>query len=82
VVIRLSPFSGASFSQQNAYARRDSLFQFFGEKSGLEVGVFKLPRPEGAARAVELRASELAMILDGIDVSRLERVQRYERPVG
>jgi hypothetical protein len=31
---------------------------------------------------VELRASELAMILDGIDVSRLERVPRYERPVG
>jgi transposase len=48
----------------------------------LEVGVFKLPRPEGARRAVELRASELAMILDGIDVSRLKRVQRYERPVG
>ncbi len=48
----------------------------------LEVGVFKLPRPEGAARAVELRASELAMILDGIDVSRLKRVERYERPVG
>ena len=48
----------------------------------LEVGVFKLPRPEGAATAVELRASELAMILDGIDVSRLKRVQRYERPGG
>jgi hypothetical protein len=31
---------------------------------------------------VELRASELAMILDGIDVSRLKRLQRYERPVG
>ena len=48
----------------------------------LEVGVFKLPRPEGAARAVELRVSELAMILDGIDVSRLARVARYARPVG
>ena len=48
----------------------------------LEVGVFKLPRPEGARREVELRASELAMILDGIDVSRLKRVQRYERPAG
>ena len=44
----------------------------------LEVGVFKLPRPEGAGRAVELRASELAMILDGIDVSRLKRTPRYE----
>ena len=48
----------------------------------LEAGVFKLPRPESGVRSQELRASELAMILDGIDVSRLERVRRYERPVG
>jgi len=48
----------------------------------LEAGVFKLPRAEERARAVELRASERAMILDGIDVSRLERVPRYQRPLG
>jgi transposase len=46
----------------------------------LEVGVFKLPRAADAVRVVELRASELAMILDGIDVSRLVRGPRYERP--
>ncbi len=45
----------------------------------LELGVFKLPRIEQGARSVELRASELAMILDGIDVSKLKRVPRYER---
>jgi transposase len=45
----------------------------------LETGVFKLPRAEAGARSVELRASELAMVLDGIDVSRLKRVPRYER---
>jgi transposase len=28
---------------------------------------------------VELRASELAMILDGIDMTKLKRVPRYER---
>ena len=48
----------------------------------LEAGVFKMPRVENGARAVELRASELAMILDGIDVSKLKRVARYERAVG
>ena len=42
----------------------------------LEVGVFKIPRSEQGARSVELRASELAMILDGIDVSKLKRVPR------
>jgi transposase len=45
----------------------------------LEAGVFKLPRVEAGARSVELRASELAMVLDGIDVSKLKRVARYER---
>jgi transposase len=45
----------------------------------LESGVFKLPKVEAGVRSVELRASELAMILDGIDVSRLKRVARYER---
>jgi len=47
----------------------------------LEAGVFKLPRVEQGALSVELRASELAMILDGIDVSKLKRVPRYERAV-
>lgn len=36
----------------------------------LEAGVFKLPRVAEGARSVELRASELAMILDRIDVSK------------
>lgn len=43
----------------------------------LEEGVFKLPRVEEGARRVELRASELAMVLDGIDMTKLKRVQRY-----
>ena len=44
----------------------------------LEVGVFKLPRIAPGGSSVELRASELAMVLDGIDVSKLKRVPRYE----
>jgi transposase len=45
----------------------------------LEQGVFKLPHLSAGARSVELRPSELAMILDGIDMTRLKRVSRYER---
>jgi len=48
----------------------------------LEAGVFKLPRIAPGTRSIELRASELAMILDGIDMSKLKRVPRYERSVG
>lgn len=44
----------------------------------LEAGVFKLPKLEAGRHSVELRASELAMVLDGIDMSRLKRVARYE----
>ena len=45
----------------------------------LEAGVFKVPRVSPGSRSVELRASELAMILDGIDMTKLKRVPRYER---
>jgi transposase len=48
----------------------------------LEAGVFKLPRIRDGARSVQLRASELAMILDGIDMSKLKRAARYERAAG
>ena len=48
----------------------------------LEEGTFKLPRVEPAARSVELRASELAMLLDGIDLRSVKRVKRYARVEG
>jgi transposase len=45
----------------------------------LEEGTFKLPRVEADATSVELRASELAMLLDGIDLRSVKRVKRYAR---
>jgi transposase len=45
----------------------------------LEQGVFKLPRVAGDATSVELRASELAMLLDGIDLRSVRRIQRYQQ---
>ena len=49
----------------------------------LEEGVFKLPGPapgvDGPRASVELRGSELAMILDGIDLSSVKRGKRYRR---
>jgi transposase len=45
----------------------------------LEEGVFKLPQIEGDAMSVELRASELAMMLDGIDLRSIRRVKRFSR---
>lgn len=45
----------------------------------LEEGTFKLPKLNAAQQSVELRASELAMILDGIDLASVKRVERYCR---
>jgi transposase len=45
----------------------------------LEEGTFKLPKPKAGEESVELRASELAMILDGIDLASVKRVKRYRR---
>ncbi len=48
----------------------------------LEEGLFKLPRLEAGQASVELRPSELAMLLEGIDLSSVKRVKRYRRPGG
>lgn len=45
----------------------------------LEEGVFKLPRVDPGTASVQLRASELAMLLEGIDLSSVKRVKRYQR---
>ena len=44
----------------------------------LEAGVFKLPKLAPGTRSVELKTSELAMLLDGIDLSKLKRTPRYQ----
>ena len=85
-VIGQNPLSDALFIFRSR--RGDRLKILTWERDGfvlwykrLEAGVFKLPRVKDGARSVELRASELAMILDGIDMTKLKRVPRYERGV-
>jgi transposase len=87
VVIGQDPLSNSFFVFRSR--RGDRLKILLWDRDGfvlwykrLETGVFKLPRVTAGARSVELRASELAMILDGIDVSKLKRVPRYERKAG
>jgi transposase len=43
----------------------------------LEDGTFKLPRVEAGVSGVELKASELAMLLDGIDLRSVKRGKRF-----
>jgi transposase len=83
-VIGQDPLSGHLFVFRSR--RGDRLKILLWDRDGfllwykrLEAGVFKLPRGKEGVRSLELRASELAMVLDGIDVSKLRRVPRYTR---
>jgi transposase len=46
----------------------------------LEAGRFRLPRVESDADAITLDATQLAMLLDGIDVARVERQPAWTPP--
>jgi transposase len=45
----------------------------------LEAGTFRVPGAKGGSPSVELKASELAMILDGIDLASIKRRKRFAR---
>ena len=87
VVIGQDPLGGHLFVFRSR--RGDRLKILLWDRDGfvlwykrLETGVFKFPRMNTGSLSVELLGSELAMILDGIDVSKLKRVPRYERGSG
>jgi transposase len=83
-VTRQDPQSGHLFAFRSRGG--DRLKLLYWDKDGyvlwykrLEAGTFKLPKVEATQLSVELRASELAMILDGIDLASVKRGKRYRR---
>ena len=48
----------------------------------LEAGTYRLPPHEPGIKGVTLKASELAMLLDGIDLQSVRRSPRYRREPG
>jgi transposase len=48
----------------------------------LEEGTFRFPRVQEGTASVAIQPSELAMLLEGIDLSSVKRVKRYHRPAG
>jgi transposase len=69
--------------------RRDRLKILYWDADGfalwykrLEEGTFRMPRTTSDASGVELKASELAMMLEGIDLRSIKRVKRYSIPPG
>jgi len=66
---------------------RDRLKLLYWDKDGfaiwykrLEEGTFRLPSFKKVGASVELKASELAMLLAGIDLTSIKRRKRFARP--
>jgi len=46
----------------------------------LKQGTFRFPPATGDLSSVEVRAADLTMLLDGVDLSSIKRRKRYRRP--
>jgi transposase len=80
------PLSGHIFVFRNKAADRVKLLVW--EEDGyaiwykrLEAGTFRFPASPGAGPRVEVRAADLVMLLEGIDLSSVKRSKRYHGPV-
>ena len=81
-VVRQDPLSGHLFVFRNR--RGDRVKILYWDKDGyalwykrLEAGVFRFPEAEGGR--VEVSSSDLALVLDGIDLASVKRHKRYAR---
>jgi transposase len=79
-------FSGHLFLFRNRSGDRLKILYWDRDPGGfvlfykrLEEGQFKFPRVESDQHSVSLKPSELAMLLDGIDLSSVKRSKRYRR---
>ena len=79
------PLAGDLFVFRNR--RGDRLKLLYWDEDGLAVwakrleeGTFQFPTPEADGAAVEVKATELALILGGIELHSVARRKRYQRP--
>lgn len=82
--LNADPLSGHLFVFTNRAANRVKVLYWGGHGlclwcSRLEAGRYHFP--EATAAGIELSAAQFAMILDGIDLSRVRRFKRYSPPV-
>jgi hypothetical protein len=78
------PLSGQLFVLRNK--RADRIKRLYWDEDGfvilymrLEAGTFCFPAADQAG--VEIRAADLQMLLDGVDLESVQRHKRYRRPV-
>jgi transposase len=79
------PLSGHLFVFRNKRGDRLKLLYWDGDGLAywykrLEIGNFRFPPVPDEGRGLEIRAADLTMILDGVDLSSVKRQKRYQRP--
>jgi transposase len=82
--LQADPLSGQLFVFRNKRADRVKLLYWDDDGyvivyKRLEIGTFRFPRAD--AGGVEIRAADLQMLLDGIDLDSVKRQKRYRRPL-
>jgi|SRR5271156_4723360 transposase len=82
--LQRDPLSGQLFVFRNR--RGDRIKLLYWDEDGyvlvykrLELGSFRFPQADGGG--VEIRAADLQMLLDGVDLDSVKRRKRYHRPV-
>jgi transposase len=78
------PLSGEIFVFRNKSGDRVKLLAFEGDGLAifykrLESGTFRFPAPANGGCQVAIRAADLLMLLDGVDLSSVRRRPRYQR---
>ena len=89
--LKADPLSGHLFVFRNR--RGDRVKLLYWDEDGyaiwykrLEEGAFAFPvqderRPRVGEHGVQIRAADLAMLLDGVDLASVQRSKRYRRPM-
>lgn len=83
--LRADPLSGHLFVFRNK--RGDRIKLLYWDTDGLaiwykrlEQGSFRFPAVTADGQGVEIRAADLTMLLDGVDLESVKRQRRYRRP--
>jgi transposase len=83
--LQQDPLSGHLFVFRNRSG--DKLKIFYWDSDGfaqwykrLEEGIFRFPRIVDGQSSIEVKASELAMLLEGIDLRSIKRIKRFRIP--
>lgn len=83
--LKQDPLAGDLFVFRNS--RGDRLKLLYWDEDGLAVwakrleeGTFQFPTPPESGASLEVKATDLALILGGVDLESAKRRKRYQRP--